>query len=204
VTTVNARQGSVKKGIMSERADDDPPAGGSPPAPLRLIEELVNTRSVEFGTDEISTAGAFADWLRARGLLADGGTVTADEHDRALRVREGLRALAALNNAEPDAEPGALTDLAGLARELPLVLDVESRPPRIVPRDPGPDATLATMLGAVAQAVADGTWTRFKACREPGCRWVYYDYSRNRSRTWCSMASCGNRAKARAFRRRSG
>ena len=102
-------------------------------------------------------------------------------------------------------EPAALTDLTGLAREFPLVLDVESRPPRIVPRDPGPaDAAPATMLGAVAHAVADGTWTRLKACREPGCRWVYYDYSRKRSRTWCSMASCGNRAKARAFRRRSG
>jgi predicted RNA-binding Zn ribbon-like protein len=188
---------------MSERADHGPPADGSPPAPLRLIEELVNTRSVEFGTDEIATPGALADWLRAHGLLADDRTVTDAEHDRALRVREGLRALAALNNAEPDEQP--LTDLAGLARELPLVLDVESRPPRIVPRDPGPaDAALATMLGAVAHAVADGTWSRLKACREPGCRWVYYDYSRNRSRTWCSMASCGNRAKARAFRRRSG
>jgi predicted RNA-binding Zn ribbon-like protein len=204
---------------MSER-DDRTPAGDGPaagedapltPLPLRWIEEFVNTRSVEFGTDEIATAEALGGWLAERRLAPAGRPVTAAEHDRALRVREGLRALIALNNAgEPGTpqdgiEPGALADLATLARELPLVLDVESRPPRMAPRDPGSaDAALALMLGAVAQAVADGTWARFKACREPGCRWIYYDHSRNRSRTWCSMASCGNRAKARAFRRRSG
>ncbi|HYH51840.1 MAG TPA: CGNR zinc finger domain-containing protein, partial [Acidimicrobiia bacterium] len=41
-----------------------------------------------------------------------------------------------------------------------------------------------------------------KVCRQPDCRWAYYDESRNRSRTWCSMESCGNRAKARSFRQR--
>lgn len=29
------------------------------------------------------------------------------------------------------------------------------------------------------------------------CSWVFLDETRNRSRRWCSMASCGNRAKAR-------
>jgi predicted RNA-binding Zn ribbon-like protein len=28
-----------------------------------------------------------------------------------------------------------------------------------------------------------------------GCGWLFYDTSRNRSRRWCSMESCGNRAK---------
>ncbi|WP_280274034.1 CGNR zinc finger domain-containing protein [Nocardia wallacei] len=31
---------------------------------------------------------------------------------------------------------------------------------------------------------------------------AYYAHSRNKSRTWCSMETCGNQAKARAFRRR--
>jgi hypothetical protein len=33
-------------------------------------------------------------------------------------------------------------------------------------------------------------------------RWAFYDHARNRSRTWCSMDACGNRAKARAYRAR--
>lgn len=36
-----------------------------------------------------------------------------------------------------------------------------------------------------------------RLCRCPGCGWLFYDQSRNRSRTWCDMHYCGNRAKAR-------
>jgi predicted RNA-binding Zn ribbon-like protein len=36
---------------------------------------------------------------------------------------------------------------------------------------------------------------RIKAC--PNCYWLYFDESRNRSRRWCDMNVCGNRAKAR-------
>lgn len=35
-----------------------------------------------------------------------------------------------------------------------------------------------------------------------GCGYLFYDTSRNRSRRWCSMDSCGNRAKARRHYRR--
>ena len=94
--------------------------------------------------------------------------------------------------------------LAALAPELALVLDVTADPPALVPT-PGAgavDAFLARLLGAVAVAVADGSWRRMKACGQPGCRWAYHDSSRNTSRAWCDMTTCGNRAKARAFRER--
>jgi len=78
------------------------------------------------------------------------------------------------------------------------------RPPRLRPLYLGTaDSVLALLLAAVAESVAGGTWNRLKACKDPGCRWAYYDQSRNRSRAWCSMAACGNRAKARAFRDRA-
>ena len=50
--------------------------------------------------------------------------------------------------------------------------------------------------------MAEGTWSRLKACREHGCEWAFYDATRNRSRTWFDMQVCGNRAKARAYRHR--
>ena len=36
--------------------------------------------------------------------------------------------------------------------------------------------------------------SRVKIC--PGCDWLFVDRSKNRSRIWCDMAVCGNRAKA--------
>ncbi len=34
-------------------------------------------------------------------------------------------------------------------------------------------------------------------CEARDCEWLFLDHSRNRSRRWCDMKSCGNRAKAR-------
>ena len=42
---------------------------------------------------------------------------------------------------------------------------------------------------------------RLKIC--PNCQWLFLDRSRNRSRAWCDMAVCGNRAKASRHYRRS-
>lgn len=38
---------------------------------------------------------------------------------------------------------------------------------------------------------------RVKACADATCGALFYDASRNRSRRWCVMEDCGNRAKAR-------
>ena len=170
---------------------------------LNLVEDFINTRSVEFDTDEVATKEQLAAWLRERGLMNGADAVTPAGLRRALRLREGLRALAVANSGErPDAS--AMADLRALSRELPLFVDVSSDPPQLRPRvTAAVDAALATLLAVVAESVADGAWARFKACREPNCQWAYVDESRNRSRAWCSMASCGNRAKARAFRDRS-
>lgn len=198
-------------------SDNDAPgghgAGDSAPLPLRWIEALVNTRSLELGTDEISTVEALERWLGAHRLVPIGTTIRPAEHARVLRAREGLRALIAVNNAAPSTDrPGppdaidavALDDLAGLARDTALLVDVASHPPRLVPRTTAAtDAVLGRLLAAIALAVADGTWDRLKVCRNPACQWAYYDRSRNRSRAWCSMETCGNRAKARGYRRRS-
>jgi predicted RNA-binding Zn ribbon-like protein len=58
------------------------------------------------------------------------------------------------------------------------------------------------VLAAVAEAMADGSWTRLKACRADDCKWAFIDTARNRTRIWCDMAVCGNRAKARRYRNR--
>lgn len=48
--------------------------------------------------------------------------------------------------------------------------------------------------------------TRLKKCNNPNCSHFFYDKSKNNLRVWCSMKTCGNIMKARAFhqRRREG
>src|SRR5262249_15016364 len=44
---------------------------------------------------------------------------------------------------------------------------------------------------------------RVKLCPAADCEWLFLDVSRNGTRRWCSMAECGNRAKARQHYQRS-
>lgn len=58
-------------------------------------------------------------------------------------------------------------------------------------------ATAHSALSLAANAEPD----RLKIC--PNCGWLFMDRSRNRSRTWCDMAVCGNRSKAKRHYHRS-
>ena len=61
--------------------------------------------------------------------------------------------------------------------------------------------SLKRMLWPVVRSAADLLTSqrldRVKQC--PGCGWLFLDTSRNRSRRWCTMRVCGNRAKARRY-----
>ncbi|MVO14477.1 CGNR zinc finger domain-containing protein [Parasedimentitalea huanghaiensis] len=40
---------------------------------------------------------------------------------------------------------------------------------------------------------------RLKCCPALDCKFIFHDFSKNKSRLWCDMAICGNRAKSRRF-----
>lgn len=65
----------------------------------------------------------------------------------------------------------------------------------------GDGLELGSPLGAVARLGADLLLTAepasIRCCAGPGCGWLFHDTSPNKRRRWCSMESCGNRAKAR-------
>jgi len=56
-----------------------------------------------------------------------------------------------------------------------------------------------TVRSAAELLTSDSLW-RVKECADDrGCGYLFLDNSRNRSRRWCDMADCGNRAKAKRF-----
>jgi predicted RNA-binding Zn ribbon-like protein len=62
----------------------------------------------------------------------------------------------------------------------------------------GLDAPLWPVTRSAADLLtSDVDRPRVRECGGIDCRWLFLDTSKNRSRQWCSMASCGNRAKAR-------
>ena len=68
--------------------------------------------------------------------------------------------------------------------------------------------TAAQLLGSLAQQAVElfggPHFSRVRQCEGNGCARLFVDLSRSGARRWCSMESCGNRAKAETFRGRRG
>jgi predicted RNA-binding Zn ribbon-like protein len=188
------------------------------PMPLLLVQAFVNTWDADAGRDLLREPDEARRWLGEAGL-GPGDQVPDPEGLRlAQDVREGIRALLTANGGGPAAEPEALRALRGLSSmcrfEASVGPDgrVELEP---VPVTAGAEGQGAGGLAAgglaaglfrlvliMRDAQLDGTWPRLKACRNPDCRWAFYDRSHSRRGAWCDMASCGNRLKNRALRQR--
>ena len=61
----------------------------------------------------------------------------------------------------------------------------------------GLDSLLPPLAWSAADLLASDRLARVHECEDEACGWFFLDTSRTRSRRWCSMESCGNRAKAR-------
>lgn len=175
---------------------------GPAPGELALVQQFLNTNDIEEGKDELATSGDLRAWLRLQGLVGEGVEVGEQHLQRALAVREALRGLTLANNGGP-LYPVDLATLNQAAAENALrVRFLAARSARLETERGGVDAALGRILSAVFTAMIDGSWQRLKACRRHSCRWAFYDHSKNRSSTWCSMQECGNRTKAENYRRR--
>jgi predicted RNA-binding Zn ribbon-like protein len=170
------------------------------PSRLDLVKDFVNTLDLEEARDVVETPAELAAWLSDRGLLAE-RRVSAEHHARALDTREALRRLLLANNGEP-AHTEDLAALDRLAAEAGVTARFRPGGMRLEPGAGGVIGALGRLVAIVAEAMAEGSWGRLKACSNHGCQWAFYDHSKNHSAHWCSMKVCGNRAKARQFRER--
>ncbi len=173
---------------------------------LSALVDFLNTVDLEDGPDHLADARSAAGWLARAGLLPKKASLNDRDAGRIRRFREDVRDLI---DPGPDG-PARRTTLRSLNRALagiPLALQLDAhgasriQPPPAEAQSP-PQAVLARLAAIVHDAMHDGSWPRLKLCEAGTCRWAFLDASRNRSRQWCKMAVCGNRAKARRFRDR--
>ena len=184
-----------------------------------LALDFVNTRTDEHGTvtDVLTSFGDVTAWLEAAGALtcADGRALRAFEGSR--QASEALSEVRAFRNVlramlDEHRERGTIgarfvkavnerLDACGCARA--LVRDGDGYALRVQHRFERPRDVLMPLANAAAELIAHEDLTRVKRCGGDCCDMYFLDTSRNRSRTWCDMAVCGNRAKAAAYYRRS-
>src|SRR3954453_6160189 len=171
---------------------------------IDLLVEFVNTHDLEEETDAIAGPQLLQAWTEEQTgeHLPEVGE---EDMRRVHRLREALRALMRANNGENprDRELEPLREGAEPSRYR-LAFESDGKL-TLAPARTDLGGFESRLLLALERLQCEDAWPRLKACTDEGCQWAFYDATRNRSRTWCSMDVCGNREKTKRYRqRRSG
>ena len=169
--------------------------------------------------DHLDSPTAALDWLVEHDLMhrearlhlvAQDSASPASGTDRAMlgrlrRVREAMRSVLEAQAGRQRPDP---TDLAEINRALRThyVYELVEGPDGVSlghrhQGDPV-DGAAARLAESIARQLIQGAAARLKVCENPQCRWVFKDTSPTGQRKWCSMRSCGNRAKVARHRAR--
>jgi predicted RNA-binding Zn ribbon-like protein len=178
--------------------------GAREPAPgdLRVVQQFLNSVDIEEGVEQLNTPAALGRWLHEHGLASSRLRLDQDDLERAVRFRELLRAMTLANNGGR-MHPAKVTELNRELRRLRFEPGLDPRGAlQFRTTGVGVDAALGRMVTIVHEAMLQSRWHRLKACARDVCHWVFYDHSRNRTGTWCSMSICGSRTKMLAYYRR--
>ncbi|MGF6756964.1 CGNR zinc finger domain-containing protein [Paraburkholderia sp. GAS42] len=152
----------------------------------RTALEAIRIRSTAAELNDVAArARVLREWFRGFVQKRKGRPLTA----RDLRELEPLNQL-----LERDEQHGEIVTnvLAG-------VTTFELRANR---RWQSSESLLMPIAEALARVVCDEDFTHVKACEGPRCTLMFADHTRGHARRWCSMATCGNRAKVAAHRKR--
>lgn len=183
-------------------------------APARgLCLDYANTRfwrGAAAPTESLTDFDALLHWLKAAQVLdADtAASLRALRDDKpsaaqrlfvdALRVRESLyRWFSALvGGAAPEADAALLAaSVAAAPARKDLVLRGAAAGWRVAMVAPSVGELLAPVLWSAADLSLAAGRVRLRWCANRTCRWLFLDDSKGGTRRWCSMSTCGNRAK---------
>jgi len=181
--------------------------------------DLVNTRGVQDGKpiDLLKSFEDLVSWTAEAGLIDNArvreiikkwsGTVEADRvFKRALQLRDSLSSIVdeLVRGIRPSA--GSLKNLNDLLRRKNGWFEVRYEDSGYAKAFHADLDDIDGILVPIGESFADllcfGDLSQVKRCESDECVLVFHDTSKNHRRRWCSMATCGNRAKASAFYRR--
>jgi len=168
--------------------------------PMGLVQAFVNSADLQDGPEALSTPEALTTWLSGHGLMPGGAVSDQGDLRHALALREALRGIIGANSggAVYPVDVATLNEAASASKLRPRF--GQDGHARLEPDARGVTGALGRIVAAAFTAMAEEDWTRLKLCSSQTCRWVFFDRSKNQSSRWCTMASCGNREKARRFR----
>lgn len=165
-----------------------------------LCLELANTipnRRVDSDRDWLVDPG-IPVWALSAGLPRVARPAHTEREDLT-RLRGAVHrvfAAVAQGSDPPAADVDALTSLhAEGLRAYGYAVSGDGHVERRWPVSASSGDRMARISTSAVELLTGEDLARVRECA--GCGWLFVDASRNRSRVWCSMETCGNRSKAR-------
>jgi predicted RNA-binding Zn ribbon-like protein len=175
-----------------------PVVGGRPVEQLGSLEDLVRWLTRAGRIDSRAAAEALKRWADS----AEGARIT----ERARAFRETLRHMTEGIVRERGIAAEGPAAINFILAENDGTLRLERHAGAFRTRFAARPTQAIALLGSIAEAAADLLSARdhrlVRKCGNPDCALFFFDATRNHRRQWCSMATCGNLMKVRAFRRR--
>ncbi len=175
------------------------PELGSPLC-VRFLDSVSERRSREPG-EYYKTPEDLAAWMKSQHLLETGIAVYEGYRLRAIELRDALYQLGSAIAAGKQPDEFSLETFNGELCEALAKLEFTDGQIKLTERDPLERALQLIALSAANLFTSD-LRHRLCECQSETCGWLFIDQSKNRTRRWCDMADCGNRAKAKRFKER--
>lgn len=153
------------------------------------------------GVIDAATAARFEAAVASGGM--DGGALLS----RAIALREAIHraAVAVAEGGRPQGE-----DLATIKTACAQAIAAADLAPGseryawVWPTDPPvPETILGPIALSAVGLFREADPARIKQCGGEHCGWVFFDMTKNKSRRWCEMSVCGNRAKQKRHARKA-
>lgn len=141
-----------------------------------------------------------ARWLVAAGCVATSPSVGAEALEEARALREAIYRLALARSTGSELQAADREWLNRVAAQPPPAPHWEAT--GVAWTGLEVPALLSRIAREAIELLAGPAGAKIRRCEGESCSLLFVDTSRAGSRRWCSMASCGNRAKVASFRER--
>jgi predicted RNA-binding Zn ribbon-like protein len=185
-----------------QEAQDTAPGG------LGFVQDLLNTASLgkPRQPDLLESVDTAEEWLTSSltTLSNIDSSAPPSPHPLATRglgrlrsLREDLRTALATGHADETPATVAVPSV-----ETTAAVRLDATGAHLHPRGNNVELLRSYVLIQLAAATYADTMRRLKVCANPRCRGAFYDRSKNCSRTWHDVTTCGNTQNVRAYRAR--
>lgn len=171
-----------------------------------LALDFLNSATTEINTEDL------ARWALGAGIIAEDKvdglreSLKEDEVGHVVDFREQLRGMVEKLVSGRDISDSEMESINKVLRHARRFAELDRGADGFVKKIEIEVASAGDLLVPIAESFVDllcyGKLEYLRKCERPDCILYFYDTTKNHRRRWCSMAVCGNRAKASKFYRK--